>query len=70
MNKNKYNPIAVILSIVSYVVAIVIAFVVRSFLPESIHAFHRLIFWLVTLGIAGPSTIFISKYFHQKGGKR
>ena len=70
MRKRKFNPKAIALILIVFIVSMIVAGVIKSVLPISVAAFKQMVFWLITLGISGPSAIFIGMKFNNKGGRR
>lgn len=68
MNKKKYDPKAIALTLLTFLGSLIIAGVIRSLLPTGwVPAIKHLIFWIITLGISGPGTVFIAKNFNNRG---
>lgn len=60
------NPLAVLLMVVVFVVAIVAAFIVRNVLPTSVSQFKDLIFWGIVILIGGVGGVLIGKNMNKR----
>ncbi|MDD6667753.1 MAG: hypothetical protein PUE58_07370 [Lachnospiraceae bacterium] len=60
------NPLAVLLMVVIFIVSIVVAFIVRNVLPDSVSNFKDLIFWGIVIVIGGVGGVLIGKNMNKR----
>ncbi|MDY5704417.1 MAG: hypothetical protein SPK77_05620 [Lachnospiraceae bacterium] len=60
------NPLAVLLMVVVFVAAIVVALIVRNNLPASVSQFKDLIFWGIVIVIGGVGGVLIGKNMNKR----
>lgn len=69
MKKNSISPLAVIVTVLTAIVALVIAFVIKNCVFDGLTTeLSDLLFWLVFSGIAGGGTV-LANYLLSKNGK-
>lgn len=60
------NPIAVILTVIVFIISIVIALLVRNALPEAVSNFKDLIFWGIVIAIGGFGGFLVGKKVNHR----
>lgn len=72
MKKNSLNPLAVIITVLTTIVALVIAFVFKNYVFDGITKWSNLLFWLIFAGLAALGTILSAKFLNKdkRGGRR
>ena len=72
MKKNSLNPLAVIVTVLTTIVALVIAIVLKNHVFDGMTRWSNLIFWIIFAGLAALGTILSAKNLNKdrKGGRR
>lgn len=69
MRKRETNPFAILLLVLTAVIGLVAAFIVRSLPAVAASSWSGLIFWIVFIIISGGGGFLIGKFF-GRGGRR
>lgn len=72
MKKNSLNPLAVIVTVLTTIVALVIAIVLKNYVFDGMTRWSNLIFWKIFAGIAALGAILSAKFLNKdkRGGRR
>ena len=72
MKKNSLNPLAVIVTVLTTIVALVIAIVLKNHVFDGMTRWSNLIFWMIFAGLAALGAILSAKFLNKdnRGGRR
>ena len=65
MKKNSLNPLAVIVTVLTTIVALVIAIVLKNHVFDGVTRWSNLIFWMIFAGLAALGAILSAKFLNS-----